>query len=121
MEMYASGPGDGLDSGAALARVGGDADLLKEISRIFIDDCPRAMAELQDAAARRDCSLLERAAHGLKGAASNFGASSVVAAALHLEKMGRSGTFEGFAHALQELEKALSALRDELEALIASQ
>ena len=120
METDELGPGEGLDCDAALARVGGDADLLKEIARIFIDDCPRAMAEMQDASARADCVLLERAAHGLKGAASNFGASNVVAAALHLEKMGRSGTVEGFAAAYLDLEKVLSALRDELESLIAS-
>ena len=78
------------------------------------------MAEMQDASVRGDCVLLERAAHGLKGAASNFGASNVVAAALHLEIMGRSETIEGFAPAYRELEKALSALRDELESLIAS-
>jgi two-component system, sensor histidine kinase and response regulator len=114
------GPGEGLDCDAALARVGGDADLLKEIARIFLDDCPRAMAEMRDASARGDCVLLERAAHGLKGAASNFGASNVVAAALNLEKMGRSGTVEGFAPAYRELDTALSKLHDELESLIAS-
>jgi HPt (histidine-containing phosphotransfer) domain-containing protein len=113
-------PRDGLDHDAALARVGGDEDLLKEIARVFIDDCPRSLAELRDAGARGDCVLVERAAHGLKGASSNFGASGVVAAALHLEKMGRSGTLDGFAPGLRELETVLAALSDELESLITS-
>jgi HPt (histidine-containing phosphotransfer) domain-containing protein len=120
MDTNEWGPKEGLDCEAALARVGGDVDLLKEIARIFMDDCPRALAELRDASARGDCVLLERAAHGLKGAASNFGASSVVAAALHLEKMGRSGTIEGFAPAYRELENVLAVLHEELESLIAS-
>ena len=120
MSTRDSSPQDGLDHEAALARVGGDEDLLKEIARIFIDDCPRTLAELRDAGARGDCVLVERAAHGLKGASSNFGASGVVAAAFHLEKMGRARTLDGFALGLQELETVLSALSNELELLIAS-
>ena len=120
MATEALGPGDGLDSIAALARVGGDADLLKEIARVFRDDCPRAVAELRDAAARGDCVLVERAAHGLKGASSNFGAASVVSAASHIEQMGRAGVLDGFTHAFHQLETALAALLEQLEALIAS-
>jgi HPt (histidine-containing phosphotransfer) domain-containing protein len=118
--MNRSSPGDGLDWNAALDRVGGDVDLLKDIARIFIDDCPRALAELRDACARGDCTLAERAAHGLKGAAANFGATRVVDASLHLEKMGRAGTLDGFAPALEVLENGLASLQKELETLLAS-
>jgi HPt (histidine-containing phosphotransfer) domain-containing protein len=118
--MNRSEPWDGLDRDAALGRVGGDVDLLKEIAGVFLDDCPRSLAELRDAAARGDCVGAERAAHGLKGAASNFGAGHVVAAALRIEQMGRAGKLDDFAPALESLEAALAALRDELEALIAS-
>jgi two-component system, sensor histidine kinase and response regulator len=120
METNGSRPRSGLDREAALSRVGGDADLLKEIACVFVDDCPRALAELRDAAARGDFQVVERAAHGLKGAASNFGASNVVAAALHLETMGRSRKLDGFDHGFQELETVLSELRAELETLMAS-
>jgi HPt (histidine-containing phosphotransfer) domain-containing protein len=120
MEINRPAPGDGLDVDAALARVGGDVDLLKDIARVFLDDCPRALAELQNAGARGDCAAVERAAHGLKGAASNFGASVVVAAGLRIEQMGHAGTLEEFGPALASFEAALASLSDELEALLAS-
>jgi two-component system, sensor histidine kinase and response regulator len=124
MEMNCSSPGstpgDGLDWDAALARVGGDVDLLNDIARVFLDDCPRALAELRDAGARGDCALAERAAHGLKGAASNFGAKRVVEASLHIERMGRAGSLDGFAAALEALENGLASLQEELETLLGS-
>ena len=120
METKHPGAGDGLDRKAALDRVGGDVDLLKDIARVFLDDCPRSIEELRSAAARGDCPAVERVAHGLKGAASNFGARRVVAAGLAIEQMGRAGKLDDFASALATLEAALAALRDELEGLIAS-
>lgn len=118
MEIKDPSPGDGLDRDAALSRVGGDLDLLKDIARVFLDDCPRALNELRDAASRHDCKLAERAAHGLKGAASNFGAKRVVESSLRIEKMGRLGNLQGVEGALQSLEDALASLRVELESLI---
>jgi HPt (histidine-containing phosphotransfer) domain-containing protein len=120
MEQLATGPCDGFDKEAALDRVGGDLDLLKEIARIFLDDCPRSLTELSEAAARGDCALVERAAHTLKGASSNFGAARLVAAALRIEKMGHARTVEGFSAAFADVESALDTLRAELEALIDS-
>jgi HPt (histidine-containing phosphotransfer) domain-containing protein len=104
---------------AALVRVGGDIDLLIEITRLFLDEYPRSLAEVRDGARRADFAVVERSAHGLKGAASNFGAVEVVGAALRIEQMGRARTLEEFPTALATLEAALAALRAELEALIA--
>ena len=71
----------GIDRQVALSRVGGDAELLKEIAQLFIDDYPRAMADIRQAADRGDAKSLERSAHGLKGSVANFGAPSAVEAA----------------------------------------
>ena len=120
MELKPSLPGDGFDRTAALERVGGDLDLLKEITRVFLDDCPRSLDQLRAAAARGDSQAVEQVAHGLKGAASNFGAKRVVATALVIEQMGRAGKLDDFAAALAALEAACAELRSELEALIAS-
>jgi len=120
MERDQLGSGGGLDLESALARVGGDLDLLKEISRVFLDDCPRSLAEIRDAAARVDYVVVERAAHGLKGASSNFGASRVVSAALYIEQLGRGQKLDEFAPAFDALEAALAALCSELEALLDS-
>jgi two-component system sensor histidine kinase/response regulator len=77
-----------------LARVGGDRELLAEISRLFVDDAPRHLSKIREALDGRDGEALRRAAHGLKGAAANFDADGVVSAARTLEEMGRTGEFD---------------------------
>jgi len=77
-----------------LARVGGDRQLLAEISRLFVDDAPGHLAKIQLALDTKDADMLRRAAHALKGAAANFEADSVVAAARVLEEIGRDSRFD---------------------------
>ena len=57
------------------------AQLLAEISRLFVDDAPRHLQKIREALDARDGEALRRAAHGLKGAAANFDADGVVSAA----------------------------------------
>ena len=80
-------------SDRVLARVGGDRELLVEISRLFVEDAPRHLEQIRLALENRDGDSLRRAAHGLKGAAANFDADRVVDAARTLEEMGRSREF----------------------------
>jgi two-component system sensor histidine kinase/response regulator len=110
-------PEPGLDRQLALLRVGGDAELLKEIAILFLEDCPRVLAEIRDAIASRDAKQLETSAHTLKGSASTFGAGAVVESALRLEQMGRAGQLDQSLDVLRSLEAELVALRAELEAL----
>jgi two-component system sensor histidine kinase/response regulator len=110
-------PESGLDRRLALLRVGGDAELLKEIAVIFLDDYPKVMAEIRDAIAGRDAKQLEVSAHTLKGSAANFGAGTVVESSFRLEQMGRAGQLDQSLDALHSLEAGLAALHTELEAL----
>jgi HPt (histidine-containing phosphotransfer) domain-containing protein len=73
--------------------------------------------DLSEAVKAGDAKRLERAAHGLKGAVSNFGAVPAVEAALRLETLGRARELANVAQVLQTLELALAELRPELEAL----
>jgi HPt (histidine-containing phosphotransfer) domain-containing protein len=110
----------GIDRQVALSRVGGDAELLKEIAQLFIDDYPRAMDDIRQAADRGDAKSLERSAHGLKGSVANFGAPSAVEAARMLESMGRAqqlANIQDVQQVIHTLELALAALRPELESL----
>lgn len=109
----------GLDLATALARVGGDEDLLKEIAQIFLDQCPEALDEVKRAIEARDAEALQHAAHSLKGSVGNFGAKIAYDAAFRLERLGRHGQFGETAETLAELERALAALRPELEKLTA--
>jgi signal transduction histidine kinase/DNA-binding response OmpR family regulator len=81
-------------SDQVLARVGGDRELLAEISRLFVDDAPRHLEQIRIALDARDGEALRRAAHGLKGAAANFDADGVVTAARALEEIGRTAKFD---------------------------
>ena len=46
--MNAQAPENVLDLELALSRVGGDKQLLREIAVLFMDECPRAFAEIQE-------------------------------------------------------------------------
>jgi HPt (histidine-containing phosphotransfer) domain-containing protein len=106
-----------LDREVALSRVGGDLELLKEIAVLFLENYQAWLGELREAAARGDPKGVESTAHGLKGSVANFGAQTVVDAALRLETMGRGRDLTGVSQSLAALESALAALRPELESL----
>jgi two-component system sensor histidine kinase/response regulator len=106
-----------FDKAVALARVGGDVELLKEIATLFLDDYPKSLSELRRAVESGDARLVERTAHGIKGSVSNFGARPAVDAAILLETMGRTQKLVEVEQVLRTLELALAALRPELESL----
>jgi two-component system sensor histidine kinase/response regulator len=115
--MATSTIGTGVDRELALARVGGDAELLNEIAGLFLGDYRKLLDELRTAAEQGDAKSVERAAHSLKGSVSNFGASAAVDAAWTLESMGRSQELSHVGAAIGALEQVLETLRPELEAL----
>ena len=45
-----------FDLAAALDRVDGDVELMKELAGLFLDECPQRMAEIREAILRRDAS-----------------------------------------------------------------
>jgi HPt (histidine-containing phosphotransfer) domain-containing protein len=106
-----------LDRKLALSRVGGDKELLREIAVLFVEQCPGALAEIQDAVTRGDAARLENAAHALKGSVANFGARDAVEAAFRLEQMGRTNQMREAEEMLRKLEGALSAVCRELSTL----
>jgi two-component system, sensor histidine kinase and response regulator len=106
-----------LDRSEALARVGGDAQLLAEIAALFLKDLPRGLGELRKAVAARDAAGIERHAHSLKGSVSNFGAQEARDAAQDLETQARTGSLDNIDASLSKLDHALALLRPELESL----
>ena len=99
-------------------QVGGDPDLLREIVALFLDDSPRLLGEIRGAAVTGDVDRLMRAAHTLKGSASNFGACELMEAALALETMGRGGDVAGAGPQAVRLEAALGRLNAALAGLL---
>lgn len=103
-----------LDCAVALERLGGDEELLKEVARLFLDEYPILMNEIRSAAAVRDASALERAAHSMKGSVSNFGTEKVYEAAYALERMGRTGDLSESEAGIARLESALAYIHPAL-------
>jgi CheY-like chemotaxis protein/HPt (histidine-containing phosphotransfer) domain-containing protein len=104
-----------FDIDAALDRVEGDRDLLEEIVRIFSDQCPKTMSEIDSAIRAADLPRLERAAHSLKGSASNLCATGVTQSAAELEASGRSGDHSRCREQFKALESEVEKLLRELE------
>lgn len=105
-----------LNKKAILERVGGDIDLFKEIVGLFLDSCPVLLTEIREAFQQGNPESVERAAHTLKGSVSNFGAESAVAAALTLERMGRSKDLSEAKQAIMDLETEIDRVSQELAA-----
>ncbi|HEY1755397.1 MAG TPA: Hpt domain-containing protein [Bryobacteraceae bacterium] len=106
-----------LDREVALARMGGDEELLKEIAALFLENYQDWLRDLRQATARGDALMVERTAHGLKGSVANFGARNAVEASLNLEHLGRTRDLAGATESLAALEVALETLRGDLESL----
>jgi signal transduction histidine kinase/CheY-like chemotaxis protein/HPt (histidine-containing phosphotransfer) domain-containing protein len=68
-----------------------DATAGTRITGLFLTEAPRQLDDVQDAIARRDHAALLWAAHRLKGAIANFGASPTLDAAQRLEDLAERG------------------------------
>jgi CheY-like chemotaxis protein/signal transduction histidine kinase len=106
-----------FDLTAALARVGGDKELLNEMAELFLAEYPRYLAELKDALIHGEAETLTQVAHALKGSVGNFAASRAFAIAQILENRSRQGDLSQASAALAELEEELSQLQSALASL----
>ncbi|MCW5977412.1 MAG: Hpt domain-containing protein [Bryobacteraceae bacterium] len=102
--------GFGIDLEAALGRVGGDEDLLREVAQIFLKESPGLIDGVRQALRDRDPESLEFSAHSLKGAVGNFGTGAAFSAALAIEQLARQGRIDEAGGMFSELERALSAV-----------
>ena len=109
-----------LDWPQALQRVGGKVDMLKELTDMFFEECPRLMEQIRGAIDAANADDLRREAHTLKGSADLFAAAPTVKAAYHLESVARDRQLDEAEAAWAELERqvdlllpALRRIRDE--------
>jgi signal transduction histidine kinase/CheY-like chemotaxis protein/HPt (histidine-containing phosphotransfer) domain-containing protein len=68
-----------------------DLSTTREVIRLFIEDAPARLRALEEALAQQDAGALGRAAHALKGAASNVGAVAMQRESATLEADSKSG------------------------------
>jgi HPt (histidine-containing phosphotransfer) domain-containing protein len=100
-----------MDAGEMLTRVGGDAELLREMIGLFLLDMPMHLAELERAIANDESVALQRAAHTFRGAAGNFGAEAAIALLVRLEQLGRERRFPEAGRTFAELEVEAGQLK----------
>ena len=106
----ADGPGPLFDPAQALARLGGDRQLLQQLIRIFRTDTRPLLAEIKRTAADGEADALRRSAHALKGSLGTIGAPRVAETARRLELLAQEGDLTHASRLVQTLDEQLSQL-----------
>jgi two-component system, sensor histidine kinase and response regulator len=108
-----------IDKDAILKRMAGDKALLLEIINMFLDDCPKLMAQIDNARKLGSAKLLERYAHRLRGSLDMLSSTAASQAALQLERSGRENDLSDVDHAILILQKEIAQLLPALAAMTA--
>ena len=95
----------------ALVNSGGDAEILKELIELYLEQTPSWMGDIRRAIDRQDPAQLKQSAHTLRGAAGTFGDPKVTAAAQRLETLGAAGNLNDVEAAWCDLEPAVERQR----------
>src|SRR5690606_18522760 len=86
------GSGDPVwDYEAVLGKFDQDMSFLKELIRVFVNNCPRLVEDLEAAAGTGNASKIRQAAHAIKNNAAPFCAKPLFAQAAHLEGKAKDG------------------------------
>ena len=104
------GSESGWDPAAALARVDGDEPLLRDLIKIFLEESPKQLSELQLAIEAADIETMKRTAHSLKGELSYLGMFKATQTARDFERMGQAGTLEFAAELFLALEAEIETV-----------
>ena len=110
-----------IDVEYARSRLGGCADaLLFQIAEILMAESVQRIGEIEAGLQQQDSALVTRGVHTLKGAASNFKATELVAVAETIEKLSRSDKLDSVTEKLDTLKKHAAQLNRELSAFLAT-
>jgi PAS domain S-box-containing protein len=104
-----------MDYDAALARVGGDVELLAELAGLFLEEYPQLMESARTGLTDGKPEQAHSSAHQLKGLLAQFGAERAREVAFQVESASRRSEVETALQALAELERLMALLRPELE------
>ena len=107
----AAGP---VDCDAMLARLGGNAGLFADVSRLFLEYCPAGLSAIKAAIDGHDADALTSASHALRGAAANLSADALCDAAHTLERLGEESRLEPAEAAWRRLSVEAAAVLETL-------
>ena len=100
----------GVDAAEITARIGGDPELLADISRLFVTHSPEMLQALHAAAAVGSSAGMASAAHALKGSIGNFTQGRPFEVARALEKTAETGNVAAARAGIAELEREVGKL-----------
>jgi CheY-like chemotaxis protein len=98
----------------ALTRAAGEADLLRQVMAIMLEDTPKQLSLIKRAVDTRNYEEVRRVAHRIKGAASNLGADNLAKALTNLESKCTIGKAIPIQDAVNVLIDAWETLATEL-------
>lgn len=97
----------------------GDEGFVREIIELFLEDAVKRMSDLDATLAAGRGPEFTRAAHSIKGACANFGATDLAKLCAQIEAMGREGRLAETAPLLPKLRREFERVRLALEAEMA--
>ncbi len=92
---------------------------LRDIIGIFLEDTPQRLLELRDSLATGDRVRFTRAAHSIKGSASNLGANQLRDISNVLEQHSKNIGLTEVEPLIAQLESAFAVTKSELERIAA--
>lgn len=92
----------------ALEQTAGDEELLEELLILFRDSSESDFQQLQEAAVNQDFTIMNSAAHSIKGAAASLGIEGVTSVAMAIEKAAKEKNQEGMETRITQLGKLLT-------------
>ena len=88
--------------------------VFERVVRIYLDRSPSLLSDLEDGVAASDAERVFPAAHSLKSASANVGATTLAALCRDLEALGRSGSTTGAPALLAQISDLYEAVAAEL-------
>lgn len=80
-----------VDFPSALRWVEGDHEILADLIKIFLEDCPQRLHELEQAVTEGNAIRIKQTAHSLKGMVSCFSTRKAQTLADEMERLGKAG------------------------------
>jgi PAS domain S-box-containing protein len=96
-----------VDFETALTQVPGGVEVLRDLARIFLMECPKLLKDLRQGLADEDAQTTLRAAHTLKGAARILAANRLAGLAAELEQLAKDEQLAAVRSRLGEIEAAV--------------
>ncbi|HRX82532.1 MAG TPA: response regulator, partial [Pirellulaceae bacterium] len=104
---FANDQRDVVDFDVALTQVPGGIDVLRDLARIFLMECPKLLKDLRQGLADENVEATQRAAHTLKGAARILAASRLTEISSEFEVLAKERQVETIRSRLHEIEAAV--------------